>query len=151
MSENDNAERMSTHAETQSRKEREMKENDITKEIVDAAYKVHVTLGPGLLESVYESVLEYELKKRGFRVSRQVILPVHYESIRIEEGYRADLIVEEKVIVELKSVEEIAPVHKKQLLTYLRLADKRLGLLINFGDALIKRGITRVVNGLPED
>ena len=127
-----------------------MKENEITKEIVDAAYKVHVTLGPGLLESVYESVLEYELKKRGLKVARQVILPVKYESIRIEEGYRADLIVEEKVIVELKSVEQVSPVHKKQLLTYLRLADKKVGLLINFGDALIKRGITRVVNGLEE-
>ena len=127
-----------------------MKENEITKEVVDAAYKVHVTLGPGLLESVYESVLEYELKKRGLKVDRQVILPVQYESIRIEEGYRADLIVEEKVIVELKSVEQVSPVHKKQLLTYLRLADKKVGLLINFGDALIKRGITRVVNGLEE-
>ena len=127
-----------------------MKENEITKEIVDAAYKVHVTLGPGLLESVYESVLEYELKKRGLKVARQVILPVKYESIRIEEGYRADLIVEEKIIVELKSVEQVSPVHKKQLLTYLRLADKKVGLLINFGDALIKRGITRVVNGLEE-
>jgi GxxExxY protein len=84
-------------------------------------------------------------------VSRQQVLPVVYESVMLDEGFRTDLIVEEKVIVELKSVEEVAPVHKKQLLTYLRLADKRLGLLINFGDALIKRGISRVVNGLPED
>jgi GxxExxY protein len=127
-----------------------MKENEVTKEVVDAAYKVHVTLGPGLLESVYESVLEYELKKRGLKVARQVLLPVQYESIRIDEGYRADLIVEDKVIIELKSVEQVAPVHKKQLLTYLRLADKKVGLLINFGEALIKRGITRVVNGLEE-
>ncbi|MEK6755048.1 MAG: GxxExxY protein, partial [Bacteroidota bacterium] len=118
--------------------------------IVDAAYKVHVALGPGLLESVYEAVLEYELKKRGLKVVRQAPMPVVYESIRLEEGYRTDLIVEGKVIAELKSVEEIAPVHKKQLLTYLRLADKRLGLLINFGDSLIKNGITRIANRLQE-
>jgi GxxExxY protein len=128
-----------------------MSENEIATIIVDAAYKVHITLGPGLLESVYEATLEYELKKRGLMVSRQQVLPVVYESVMLDDGFRTDLIVEEKVIVELKSVEEVAPVHKKQLLTYLRLADKRLGLLINFGDALIKRGISRVVNGLRED
>jgi GxxExxY protein len=127
-----------------------MTENEIAKEVVDAAYKVHVTLGPGLLESVYEVVLEYELKKRGLKVVRQKSLPVVYESVSFDDGYRADLIVEDKVILELKSVELIAPVHKKQLLTYLRLADRRLGLLINFGDALIKQGISRVVNGLEE-
>ncbi|HTY35886.1 MAG TPA: GxxExxY protein [Bacteroidota bacterium] len=127
-----------------------MDENEIAKEVVDAAYKIHIALGPGLLESVYEVVLEYELKKRGLRVVRQKPLPVLYESVSIEAGYRADMIVEEKVILELKSVEELAPVHKKQLLTYLRLADKRLGLLINFGDALIKHGITMIVNNLPD-
>jgi GxxExxY protein len=127
-----------------------MTENEIAKEVVDAAYRVHVTLGPGLLESVYEVVLEYELKKRGLNVVRQRSLPVVYESVSFDEGYRADMIVEDKVILELKSVEEVAPVHKKQFLTYLRLADKRLGLLVNFGDALIKHGISRVVNGLPE-
>jgi len=127
-----------------------MDENEIAKEVVDAAYKIHIALGPGLLESVYEVVREYELKKRGLRVVRQKPLPVLYESVSIEAGYRADMIVEEKVILELKSVEELAPVHKKQLLTYLRLADKRLGLLINFGDALIKHGITRIVNNLPD-
>ncbi len=127
-----------------------MSENEIARIIVDAAYKVHVALGPGLLESVYEAALEYELMKRGLKVNRQVILPVIYGSVRIDEGYRADLIVEGKVIVELKSVEQVAPVHKKQLLTYLRLADKRSGLLVNFGDALIKNGITRVANRLPE-
>jgi GxxExxY protein len=95
--------------------------------------------------------MEHELRKRGLAVARQRSLPVIYESVRFEEGYRADSVVGEKVIVELKSVELVAPVHKKQLLTYLRLADKRLGLLINFGDALIKHGITRVVNGLNED
>ena len=127
-----------------------MSENDIARVVVDASFKIHTTLGPGLLESVYEAVLEYELKKRGLRVARQVPLPVVYEGIQLEEGFRADLIVEEKVIVELKSVEQVAPVHKKQLLTYLRLTDKRLGLLINFGTALIKEGICRVVNNLPE-
>jgi GxxExxY protein len=125
-------------------------ENEIARVIVDAAFKVHNTLGPGLLESVYEAVLEYELKKRGLRVGRQVPLPVVYEEVRLDEGFRIDLLVEDMVIIELKSVEQAAPVHKKQLLTYLRLADKRLGLLINFGAALIKDGLTRVVNHLPE-
>jgi GxxExxY protein len=127
-----------------------MTENEIAKEIVDSAYKIHTSLGPGLLESVYESVLAYELNKRGMQVERQRPLPVIYEKIRLDEGFRADLIVSDKVIVELKSVEDVAPVHKKQLLTYLRLADKRLGLLINFGAARIKEGITRIVNGLIE-
>jgi GxxExxY protein len=127
-----------------------MTENEIAREIVDAAYKIHVALGPGLLESVYEVVLEYELKKRGLKVVRQVSMPVVYETVKLAEGYRADMLVGEKVIVELKSVEEVSSVHKKQLLTYLRLADKRLGLLINFGEALMKRGISRVVNGLQE-
>ncbi len=128
----------------------ERTENELAREIVDASYKVHSTLGPGLLESVYETILCHELQKRGLRVARQVPLPVIYENLSFDEGYRADLIVDGKVIVELKSVETIAPVHKKQLLTYLRLAGVRLGLLINFGEALIKHGITRVVNGLPE-
>jgi len=127
-----------------------MTENEIARQIVDACYKVHTTLGPGLLESVYEAVLFYELTKRGLKVERQVAVPIVYEDVRLEEGFRADLIVEEKVIIELKSVEKAAPVHKKQLLTYLRLADKRLGLLANFGEALIKDGISRVVNGLKE-
>jgi GxxExxY protein len=127
-----------------------MTENEVAKIIVDSAYKVHTTLGPGLLESVYEATLAYELGKRGLQAERQKPLPVVYENIRLEEGYRADLVVSDLVIVELKSVEEIAPVHKKQLLTYLRLADKRLGLLINFGTAKIRDGISRIVNGLPE-
>jgi GxxExxY protein len=121
-----------------------MTENEIAKVVVDCAYKVHTTLGPGLLESVYESVLAFELDKHSLKVERQKPLPVVYENIRLEEGFRADLMVSDKVIVELKSVEEVAPVHKKQLLTYLRLADKRLGLLINFGVARI------IVNGLSE-
>ncbi len=120
----------------------------MAREIVDAAYQIHRKLGPGLLESVYETVLAFELGKRGLDVQRQVPVPIVYESISFTEGYRADLIVENKVIVELKSVETVVPVHKKQLLTYLRLADKRLGLLINFGSELIRDGISRVVNGL---
>ncbi|MBD2449828.1 GxxExxY protein [Nostoc sp. FACHB-152] len=125
-----------------------MTENEIAKQIVDAAYKIHTSLGPGLFESVYESVLAYELEKRGLWVTRQQIIPVIYESVRLEEGFRADLIVEDKVIIEIKSLEAIHPVHKKQLLTYLRLTDKHLGLLINLGEELIKDGITRLVNGL---
>ena len=105
---------------------------------------------PGLLESVYEVSLAYELEKRGLQAERQKPLPVVYENVRLEEGFRADLVVSDLVIVELKSVEEIAPVHKKQLLTYLRLTDKHLGLLINFEAAKKKDGISRIVNGLPE-
>ena len=125
-----------------------MTENKISKQVVDAAFKIHTTLGPGLLESVYEAVLAYELNKRGLKVVRQKAVPVIYEDVHLEEGFRADLIVEDKVIVELKSVEIIAAVHKKQMLTYLRLTNLKLGLLINFGDALIKDGIVRIVNGL---
>jgi GxxExxY protein len=128
-----------------------MTENAIAKEIVDAAFRIHTTLGPGLLESVYDSILAYELGRRGLRILRQQAIPVIYDNVRIDIGFRADLIVEDKVIVEVKSVELLAPVHKKQVLTYLRLADKRLGLLINFQVALIKDGITRIVNGLEED
>ena len=125
-----------------------MHENEIAKEIVNAAYKIHTTLGPGLLESVYEATLAYELSQRSFDVVRQQPIPVVYESVHMDMGFRADLIVGGLVIVELKSVEMVAPVHRKQLLTYLRIADKRLGLLINFGTELIKDGITRVVNRL---
>ena len=128
-----------------------MTENAIAKEIVDAAFRIHTALGPGLLESVYDAVLSYELGRRGLRIARQQPIPVVYENIRIDTGFRADLIVEDKVIVEIKSVEVVVPVHKKQLLTYLRLADKRLGLLINFQVALIKDGITRIVNGLEDE
>jgi GxxExxY protein len=125
-----------------------MTENEIAKIIVDAAFQVHKRLGPGLLESVYEVILAHELKKRGLNVKRQVPVPIVFDEIKFNEGFRADLMVEEKVIVELKSVEKVSSVHKKQLLTYLRLADKRLGLLINFGTELIRDGISRVVNGL---
>jgi GxxExxY protein len=125
-----------------------MTENEIAKIIVNAAYKIHVQTGPGLLESAYEAMLVYELRKRGLEVSPQVSIPVVYEEVQLDIGYRVDLIVENKVLVELKSVENVIPVHKKQLLTYLRMADKRLGLLINFGALRIKTGISRVVNGL---
>jgi len=125
-----------------------MHENDIAREIVDAAYKVHTALGPGLLESVYEASLAHELQKRGLPVNRQVPLPVIYEEVRLEEGFRADLVVGGKVMVELKSVDKIADVHKKQLLTYLKLSGIKLGLLVNFNEVLIKDGITRIVNKL---
>jgi len=125
-------------------------ENRLASIIVDVAFKVHTSLGPGLLESVYEAVMGYELKKRGLRVSLQQKMPVIYESVRLDIGFRADIIVEDRIIIELKSVEKVLPVHKKQLLTYLRLSDKKLGLLINFGEELIKNGISRVVNGLTE-
>jgi len=125
-----------------------MTENELAKQIVNAAYRVHTTFGPGLLESVYEVTLAHEIERQGIKVLRQQALPVIYETIRMEIGFRADLIVGDKVIVEIKSIEAISPVHRKQLLTYLRLADKRLGLLINFNVELIKDGITRVVNGL---
>ncbi len=127
-----------------------MTENEIAKIIVDCAYRVHTTLGPGLLESVYEKVLSHEIQKQGLTVQAQAPMKIQYDDIIIDEGYRADLIVEKKVLVELKSVEILSPVHYKQLLTYLRLADMRLGLLINFNEALIKAGIHRVVNGLKE-
>ena len=127
---------------------KKMKENDIAKQIVDAAFKVHTTLGPGLLESVYEIVLAHEISQKGLRVERQKAIPIEYNGIKFKEGFRADMVVQNLVIIELKSVEKVSSVHKKQLLTYLRLSDKKLGLLINFGSALIKDGISRIVNGL---
>jgi GxxExxY protein len=127
-----------------------MTENDIARVVVDAAFKIHTKLGPGLLESVYQAVLAYELEKRGLRVRTEVPIPVVYEEVHLEVGFRADLIVEDKVIVELKAIKAIAAVHKKQLLTYLHLHNKRLGLLINFNVVLIKDGITRIVNRLEE-
>lgn len=127
-----------------------MTENELAKQIVDAAYRVHTSLGPGLLESAYEAVLALELENRGLRVTRQQVVPIVYQGTRIETGFRADLIVQDLVIVEIKSVEAVAPVHKKQLLTHLRLSSKRLGLLINFHVVLIKDGITRIANGMPD-
>lgn len=122
--------------------------NKISGEIIDAAIAVHRALGPGLLESAYETCLAYELNQRGLKVRRQVDLPIRYREVHLEIGYRLDLLVEEAVIVELKAVETIKPIHKVQLLSYLRLADKRLGLLINFHEELLKDGVSRVANNL---
>ena len=123
-----------------------MRVNDITGAIVDAALQIPRDLGPGLLESVYEAVLAKKLEVRGLRVERQKILRFEYDGMVFEEGFRMDLLVEDQVVVELKSVEQAAPVHKKQLLTYLKLAKKPVGLLINFGAATLKEGLTRIIN-----
>lgn len=125
-----------------------MTENELAKVIVNTCYNIHVELGPGLLESVYEEILCYELTSQGYKVDRQKGIPVFWRELKMDIGFRADLIVEDKVVVELKSVELIAPVHPKNLLTYLRLTKLKLGLLINFNEALIKDGITRIANGL---
>lgn len=127
-----------------------MTENEIAKIVVDLAYKIHNNLGPGLLESAYQAILSYELKNRGLKTETEVMMPLHYGQITLDLGYRADIIIENKVIVELKSVEKVMDVHKKQVLTYLRVSNMHLGLLINFGAPLIKEGITRIVNGLQE-
>ena len=128
-----------------------MTENEISKIILDAAIAVHKELGPGLLESVYEVVLAYEIQQRGLLVERQVPIPIRYKDMKFDEAFRADLVVDEKVIVELKSVERVSEAHKKQVQTYLRLTGCKLGFLLNFGEALMKRGITRVVNGLKDE
>lgn len=125
-----------------------MTENEISRIIVDASYTIHVKLGPGLLESVYETILEHELVSKGLKVHKQKALPVLWNDKKMDIGFRADLIVEDKVIVEIKSVENIIPVHPKQLLTYLKITGLKLGLLINFNEVLIKNGITRIVNNL---
>lgn len=123
-------------------------ENELSHIIVDSAFKIHSDLGPGLFESVYEATMAYELRQRGCSVVCQRGIPVVYKGVRMEVGFRADIIVNRKVIVEIKSIEAIAPVHSKQLLTYLRLTDLRLGLIINFNMNLIKDGLKRVVNNL---
>ena len=125
-----------------------MIENEISAIIVNKAYEIHVELGPGLLEAVYEEILCHELKKAGLSVVRQKIIPVIWDGLKMDIGFRADLIVEDLVIIEIKSVEKISPVHPKQLLTYLKISDMKLGLLINFNERLIKNGITRIVNNL---
>ncbi len=127
-----------------------MTENEIGTIVVESAIAVHRELGPGLLESVYELVLAHELESRGLRVSRQVSVPIKYKGLHFDEGFRADLIVEDKIIIELKSVEKVTPAHRKQIQTYLRLSGRKLGYLLNFGEALMKDGITRAVNGLEE-
>lgn len=125
-----------------------MTENEIAKSIVDACYRIHTKLGPGLFESVYETILEYELVKSGLNIRRQFPIPVYWEDQKMDLGFRADLLVNDLVVVEIKSVELLAPVHKKQVITYLRLTGCKLGLLVNFNSGLIKDGITRLVNKL---
>jgi GxxExxY protein len=128
-----------------------MHENEIARQVVDVAFQIHSRLGPGLLESVYQKIMVHELRKRGLSVEAEVPIPICWENIQFDEGFRADIVIDRKVVIELKSVEKTHPVHKKVLLTYLRLADCKLGLLINFGDAMIKDGISRVVNGLQDE
>lgn len=128
-----------------------MTENEIANRIMDAAFDIHRGLGPGLLETVYEVIMARKVAEFGLNAERQVPVPIRFEGITFDEGFRADLIVEKKVIIELKSVERLQPVHSKQLLTYLRLTGCRLGLLVNFGENLMKNGIKRVVNGLLSD
>ena len=124
-----------------------MTENEIAKQILDAAFIVHTNLRPGLLESVYEVVLAHELRKKGLSVERQKPMPIVYDGVQFEEAYRADLLVNSKVIVELKSIESMSAVHAKQVLTQLRMSGLKLGLLINFGEAHLKNGIKRLING----
>ena len=125
-----------------------MELNQISGQIVDAAMKVHSAIGPGLLESAYEACLLFELHRRGLKAARQVELPVVYDGVRIDVGYRLDLLVEDSVVVELKAVEEISPVHKAQIISYLKLGGYKLGLLINFNVLHLKDGITRFANKL---
>ena len=124
-----------------------MTENEIGTIVVDSAVKLHKSLGPGLLEVVYESILARQLEKAGLTTQRQVLVPINFEGVLYDEGFRADIIVGGKVILELKSTETVHPVHKKQLLTYLKLTGLKLGYLLNFGDELMKNGITRIING----
>jgi len=127
-----------------------MNENSIAAIIVDTSVRIHAELGPGLLENAYESVLAFELGKQGLSVERQVPIPLVWRGMMIEDSFRADIIINKKVIIEVKSIEKVNPVHKKQVLTYLRLTGMKLGLLLNFGEVLMKNGIFRVVNGLEE-
>ena len=124
-----------------------MTENEIGTIVVDSAVKLHKSLGPGLLEAVYEAILVRQLQKAGLTTQRQVLVPINFEGVLYDEGFRADIIVGGKVILELKSTEMVHPVHKKQLLTYLKLTGLKLGYLLNFGDELMKNGITRIING----
>lgn len=125
-----------------------MSEDELSKIIVDCCFRIHIALGPGLFESVYEEILAYELEQSGLEVSRQKSIPVVWEDLVLDKGFRADLIVEDKVLIELKSVSQLAPVHRKQVHTYLKLTELKLGLLVNFNEYLIKNGIKRIVNGL---
>lgn len=128
-----------------------MTEDEISKHVLDAAFLVHTKLGPGLLESVYEVILTHELQKCGLTVERQKQMAIEYDGIRFDEAYRADLVIDSKVIVELKSVSALSAVHAKQVLTQLRLSGLKLGLLINFREAHLRNGIKRLINGVLED
>lgn len=125
-----------------------MRENELAREFLDICFDIHRTLGPGLFESVYEEILCIELNRRNMEFERQKIIPVYWKGKKVSIGFKADLIIEKKLIIELKSIEFLLPVHHKQLITYLRLTDIKLGLLINFNEALLKNGIKRVVNNL---
>ncbi len=127
-----------------------MTENELGTIIVESAIAVHRELGPGLLETVYEVALAYELQQRGLKAERQVPVPIKYKQIGFEEGFRADIFVEDRIILELKSAEKTTAAHRKQIQTYVRLAERKLGYLLNFGEAAMKDGITRAVNGLEE-
>lgn len=125
-----------------------MNENEISYKIIGAAMELHKTLGPGLLESVYESALAYDLRELGFKVKTQVPMPLIYKEVKQDIGYRIDVLINDKVIIEIKSIENLAPVHFAQTLTYLKLSDKKLALLINFNTKILKDGIHRIVNNL---
>ena len=127
-----------------------MTENELAKIVVDASFKLHNALGPNLLESVYSAILAYELRKIGLKVECESAIPVIWDTVKVEMGFRADLIVEGKLLIELKSVEQISEVHKKQTLTYLKLTGIKLGLLINFGGAMLKGNIIRIANGVED-
>jgi GxxExxY protein len=135
-----------SHTEPQNRKE--LTENEIGQIVVDCAVRLHKELGPGLLESVYETILAHELQQRGLTVARQVSIPIVFHGIKFNEGFRADILVEDKVVLEIKSVEASSKSHKKQALTHLRLSKKKLGYVLNFGAALMKEGISRIINGI---
>jgi GxxExxY protein len=134
---------MSSHKNTQNKEL-----NLLSGQVIDAAYFIHSRLGPGLLESVYEVLLAKELEKRGLKVARQVPVPIEFDGVRFDEGFRADIILEDRLVIEVKSVENFAAVHGKQVLTYLKLLNFRLGLLLNFGAPIIKAGIKRIANDL---
>lgn len=132
------------------RKGTDTKRDQLSAEVVGVAYRIHKDLGPGLLETVYEVVFAHELRRRGFAVERQVPIPIRYKGIQFDEGFRADLLVDREILIELKSVEKATPAHKKQVLTYLRMTNLKVGFLINFGEELFKHGVYRIVNGVPD-
>ncbi len=135
---------------TRGTRHKEMTENEIGKVVVDSAVNLHMEIGSGLFETVYEVLLAYMLREAGLKVERQVPIPIKFHGIQFDEGYRADIVIEDKVILELKSIESVNNAHKKQVLTYLKLANMKLGYLLNFGEELMKDGIFRIINGYLE-